>query len=87
MKIKDGYILKNIAGSYVVFSLNDKETESNLISLNETGAFLFKKLQNDITTAELLDELLSEFSVDELRAKEDIAVFLNKCKEIGVLDD
>lgn len=87
MKIKDGYILKNIAGSFVVIPLNEtSETESTLISLNETGAFLWQQLETDTTTQILCEKLLKEFDTDEFTARNDIAAFLNKCKEIGVLE-
>lgn len=86
MKIKNGYILKNIAGSFVVISLDSTETESQLITLNEVGAFLLERLKTETTAEQLLTALLSEYAIDEMTAKTDISMFLDKCRKIGVLE-
>lgn len=45
MKIKEGFILRNVAGSYVVVPIGEATLDFNgMMSLNETGAFLFGKL-------------------------------------------
>lgn len=86
MKIKNGYILKNIADSIVVISLDSTETESQLITLNEVGAFLWERLETEITAEQLLAALLKEYAVDETTARKDIATFLDECRKIGVLE-
>lgn len=86
MKIKDGYILKNIAGSFVVISLLGNSNENSVISLNETGSFLWKLIENGADEKELLSKLCSEYDVDKTRAENDIGVFINKMKELDVLE-
>lgn len=86
MRIKNGYILKNIAGSFVVISLDSTETESRLITLNEVGAFLWKRLETETTAEQLSAALLKEYAIDETTARKDIAMFLDKCRKIGVLE-
>ena len=45
MKIKEGYILRNVAGSFVVVPIGEAASEFNgMMNLNDTGAFLFEKL-------------------------------------------
>ena len=44
MKIKEGFILRNVAGSFVVVPVGDATIDFNgMMNLNETGAFLFEK--------------------------------------------
>ena len=50
MKIKDGFLLKKIAGSTVVVPVGDTLVNLQLmLSLNESGAFLWQQLQKDST--------------------------------------
>lgn len=82
MKIKDGYILREVAGSFIVVAVGDAVKEFNgVVNLNGTGAFLWKILEKGATQDELLKQLLEEYDVDEKTAKEDIQIFVNKLQE------
>lgn len=86
MKIKSGFVLKNIADSYIVVSVGDRVKEFNgVITLNETGVFLWKKLEIGATEEELVKALLSEYDVDEATAKNDVAGFIGKLTEAKLL--
>ena len=86
MKIKSGFVLKNIADSYIVVSVGDRVKEFNgVITLNETGVFLWKKLEIGATEEELVKALLSEYDVDEATAKNDVASFIGKLTEAKLL--
>lgn len=88
MKIKDGFILKNIAGSTVVVPVGENFVNLQLmLNLNESGTFLWKKLQNDCTKEELLQAMLAEYEVSESVAAADIDEFLNTLKENHILDE
>ena len=64
MKIKEDFILRKVADSYVVVPVNYMTVDFNgIINLNETGAFLFEILQKGADKQELLDKLLSEYEV------------------------
>ncbi len=82
MKIKDGYILREVAGSFIVVAVGDAVKHFNgVINLNDTGAFLWKILEKGATEDELLKRLLEEYDVDENTAKNDIEKFINKLQE------
>ena len=50
MKVKDGFIVKKVVDDYVVVPVGDNFVDfSSIINLNETGAFLWKCLENDVT--------------------------------------
>ena len=56
MKIKEDFVLRKVADSYVVVPVNKLTLDFNgIINLNETGAFLFEKLQNDCEKADVLE--------------------------------
>lgn len=86
MKIKSGFVLKEIAGSFIVVSVGERVKEFNgVITLNETGVLLWKKLEAGATEEELVKVLLSEYDVDETTAKADVSGFVNKLKEAKLL--
>lgn len=77
MKVKDGYVLRRIADSNVVVPLGKEISYFNgMITLNETGAFLFSLLKQDISEVDLLKRLLEEYDVHKELALNDINVFL-----------
>ena len=88
MKIKDGFLLKKIAGSTVVVPVGDTLVNLQLmLSLNESGAFLWQQLQKDCTKDDLLAAMQAEYAVDAATAAADIDAFLNTLKENHILDE
>ncbi len=81
MKIKDGYMLREVAGNSVVVAVGKATLDFNgLITLNSTGAFLWKMLAKGSSKEELLTAMLDEYEIDEAAAKKDIAEFIDKLK-------
>ena len=86
MKIKEGFILREIAGSFIVVAVGDAvKTFNGVINLNPTGAFLWKQLSEGGDEETLLKALLGEYDVDEELAKRDIAMFIEKLKKANLL--
>ncbi len=86
MKLVDGFVLKEIAGCKVVVPLSTNTVSfRSIISLNETGAFLWEALEKETTEDELLQNMLKEYDVDEATAKADIAEFINTMKKANLL--
>ena len=87
MTIKNDFELKEIAGSFVVFPVGVAAIDFNgMLTLNETGAFLWNKLKNGADKEELVDAICAEYSVDSATAGADIDAFLQKLNDIGCLD-
>ncbi|MBR5586877.1 MAG: PqqD family protein [Clostridia bacterium] len=88
MKVKNTFILRNIAGSNVVLPMGaSSDAFSGMMSLNETGVFLWNTLKKDVTMDELVNALLSEYNVSAADAKEDAAAFVETLRSAGVLDE
>lgn len=86
MKIKEGFVLRNICDEYIVVAVGRQTLDfKGLIKLNETGAFLWEQLKNECGEEELLAALRAEYDVDEATAKADIAAFLASLKEASLL--
>lgn len=87
MKIKEDFILRKVADSYVVVPVNNMSLDFNgIINLNETGAFLFELLQNGADREELIRKLLVEYEVTERKAEKDIDLFIEKVKGADILE-
>ena len=87
MKIKQGYILREVAGNYIVVAVGEAVKNFNgIINLNETGAFLWRQLQEGATEEQLKVAMLEEYDVQEDVAQNDIKAFIDKLNEKGLLD-
>ena len=87
MKIKDNFILKKIAGSFVVVPVRSRAVDfSGIIKLSESGAFLWKRLENGAEREELIEALLAEYEVDEATASADVDRFVDKLREADLLE-
>lgn len=86
MKIKDGFVLKNVAEVTVVVPAGAAALDFNgMITLNETGSFLWELLKNETTEEELLKAMLAEYEVDEATARAGIEKFVKRLSEEGLL--
>ncbi len=86
MKISKDYIMREIAGDRVIVPTGSAVMNFNgLIMVNEVGAFLWEKLQEDTTLEVLTESVLEEYEVDEKTARKDIEEFISKLQEGGIL--
>ncbi len=88
MKTKSNYVLRQVAGSYVVLPLGASGTElSGMITLNETGVLLWKKLEDGATRNELAETLVSEYEVAFDEALGDVDAFVDKLQRMQCLEN
>ena len=87
MKIKKNFILREVAGTNIVVAVGDAVKDFKcIINLNDTGAFLWKKLESDITEEELVLALTKEYDVDSETAKKDVFAFVQRLKEKDLIE-
>lgn len=85
MKIKEGYLLRQVAGQSVVLPADGALNLNMMITLNDTGAFLWQQLQNESDEDKLVEALLQEYDVDEKTARGCVADFVKKLDDNGFL--
>lgn len=78
MKISKEFMLREIAGEYIVVPTGKAVFQfMGLITLNDVGAFLWKALQKENCTSRELTELVcQEYEVTEDSAWRDVREFL-----------
>ena len=86
MKLSENFALRQVAGTWVVMPLGDATLDLNgMMTLNDTGAFLWKALEQASDKNALVTALTSEYAVDAEQAAADVDDFLEKLAEAGCL--
>jgi hypothetical protein len=77
MKIKNGFMLREIAGQWVIVPLGTRVVEFNsIMTLTESGAILWRLLEKGTEEEEMVKALLQEYDIDEATARKDIKLFV-----------
>ena len=87
MKLKDGFILREIAGETVVVPSGAELDVNLMITLNETATYLWKRLEADSSEEALVDALLEEYDVDPATAHKAVADFVGELNAHGFLEN
>lgn len=88
MKTKQGFMLRNVAGKDIVVAVGTAAMDFNgMITLNETGAFLWRLLEKGADYDELVEAILKEYDTDEATAREGIDKFLETARDARLLDE
>lgn len=85
MKIKDGFLLRQVGGQCVVLPVGEELDMNMMITLNETGTFLWEQLQKETDEAALVAALLGEYDVDAETARASVRRFVEKIDGHGFL--
>ena len=86
MKINDGFVLREVAGTWVVLPLVKGFSDFNgMITLNESACLLWRRLESGATREELIALLTEEYEVTEDLASADVDKFLSKIGEADCL--
>ena len=86
MKIKEGYVLREVAGNNIVVNVGGSVDFNGMITLNETGALLWRTLEQNADEKTLVQALLEEYDIDEQTALTDVKRFINKLKDAEIVE-
>ncbi len=87
MRIKDGFILRKIAGSDMVVPVGQNIADFNgIITLNGTAAFLWKILKEGSRPSIMAELLMKYYDVNNEIATKDTEEFVNQLKEANILE-
>lgn len=88
MKIKDGFVLRSAMDDNMVMPAGNQIGKfDGAIVLNDVGAFIWQKLENEISREDLVDRIVAEFDVDREKAWADAEAYLETLLNYGVLDE
>ena len=86
MKQSPEFLLRDVADSVVLVPVGAAtERFPGMITLNETGKFLWEALATEQTLETLTAKLLEEYDVPQEQANADVEAFLNKLAAVGAV--
>lgn len=87
MKIRDGFILREIAGTHVVVPIGQNVVElSIMMTLNDSGAFLWRQLAEGKDKTAVIESLVNEYGIGYDLALTDVEEFLNELADRKLLE-
>lgn len=88
MKIKSGFILRDVGGKTFVVAVGERSKEFKaMVTLNETGKFIWKCLEKGATAEEIVNEILTTYECDDKSVVEsDVNAFVAKLEGDGILE-
>lgn len=86
MKIKDNFILREIAGEHILIPVGEAALRVHgMVTLSESAVLLYEKLQNECEE-DLVNVLTAEYEVDRDEALRDVKAFLAQMRRVGILE-
>lgn len=88
MKIKDGFILKDVAGSKIVIATGEARLSFNgVITFNSVGAEIFNLLDGTNSPEEIVEKIASDYNVASQIVKRDFDALVEKLRKHNLLDE
>ena len=82
MKLKEEFLLRQVADNWVVLPVGQTSVDFNgMLTLNDSGALLWKTLEQGGDRESLVEALLEEYDVDRATASTDVDEFLTKLEQ------
>ena len=87
MKQSPDFLLRDVAGSLVLVPVGAATDRfPGMITLNETGKFLWDALGTEQTMESLVDLMLDQYQVEPEQARKDAEAFLKKLCAVGAVE-
>ncbi len=89
MKVKNGFNLRTICGEYIIVAEGKENIDfSNIISMNESSAYLWEKIHDkEFTNDDLAQLLTDEYEVDYDTALTDAKALTTQWINAGLVDE
>lgn len=89
MRAKKGFNLRTICGEQIIVAEGKENIDfSNIISMNDTSAFLWEAITGrDFTTDVLADLLTEHYSIDRSTAMADAEQLITQWIEAGIVEE
>lgn len=88
MKIKNGFVLRDVCGEKVIMGEGLGALDfGRLLCLNDTAAFLWNEAsQGEFTVDSLAEKLCQEYEVSEAQAKAYVSAIVAQWQEVKVVE-
>jgi len=88
MHLKEGYVLRELAGKYIVIGEGLTVDFSKIVSINSSAAYLWKRVQGrEFDTGTLTELLLEEYEVERPEAEAAAAELAQAWLKAGLAEE
>lgn len=89
MRAKTGFNLRTVCGENIIVAEGEENIDfSNIISMNESSAYLWKNIQGkEFTHEDLVKLLTEEYEVDEATALKDVKALTDLWNQAGIIQN
>lgn len=88
MRIKEGFVLREVAGKYVVIATGEASKSFNgMITLNQTGKEIWEGVTDGLGAEKIAKKLSEDFEVSYEKALEDTKKMIDSMKHAGFLTE
>lgn len=87
MKIKDGFVLREVGGQAVVIATGDaSKIFHGMIKLNSTAMDIWKLMESGLDAESIADSITEKYNIDRESAASDIKEFIEKMEKAGFIE-
>lgn len=88
MKIKGEFVLREIAGDFILVPVGQTALNINgMITLDPVAALIWKGLESEQDPPAILNEILDRFEVTEEIARKDLDDFIKQLESLNLLEN
>lgn len=86
MKIKNGFVLRDVGGQAVVIAVGEaSKTFHGMINLNVTGKEIWQGIESGLDVDQMVKKMVETYEVEPDKAREDIQAMVDKMKNAGII--
>ena len=89
MKVKNGFNLREVCGERIIVAEGDENIDfSNIISMNESSAYLWEEVQkvDSFTVDNLVELICNQYEIDEDTARKDATMLAAQWGTAGIIE-
>ena len=88
MKIKEGFVLREVANQAIVIAVGKaSESFKGMIKMNQTSKDIWNYIQNRLDVEDIVLEMKKKYDVDETVIRKDVLYIINVLRENNILED
>ena len=87
MRIKKGFVLRDVAGQAMVIATGEASKEFHgMVKLNASGKMIWQGLMDGLSEQEIAEKLMEKYEVTLEKASADVKALIGKMEEAGFLE-
>lgn len=87
MKRNNNFVIREMGDKFILVPFGEKSIDFNgILTINESAKFLWEKSGEEFSKESLMEELITEYNIDESVASDAVEKFIDFLKEVDCLE-